>query len=193
MNKAIKREIDEWKEWFDELKFILIPVFTITGVLWTLTLFLIINFNYGGTTGGCSMYPTYSCETKDVLAIKKDSLMFKIKKNDIISFTYKEYVLGKRVIGMPGDTIEIKNEIVYLNDNVLVEEYIPNNLRAINYALFGTYNGYGTEDGLYPRQTLNEDEYFMMGDNRSGSADSRKIGPVKLENIFDKNIIKFES
>lgn len=71
----------------------------------------------------------------------------------------------KRVYGMPNETIEIRNNKIYINDEVIKDEYA-----------FGT-----TSD--YPKTTLGKDEYFLLGDNRLVSKDSRSFGVVKKENI----------
>lgn len=81
-------------------------------------------------------------------------------------------IIIKRIIGMPNDTIEIKNGVLYINDEEIEEEY-----------------AYGqTSD--YDKITLGEDEYFILGDNRPISKDSRYFGPVKEEEIIGKVIFR---
>ena len=91
-------------------------------------------------------------------------------------FTY--YVLEieknsyiKRVIGLPGDHIEIKNGKVYINDELLEEDYLQDGVVTDNG------NGYCV-DLIVP-----EDSVFVMGDNRTQSTDSRSFGCVPLEKI----------
>lgn len=77
----------------------------------------------------------------------------------------------KRVIGLPGETVEIRNgNIVIYNDDY------PNGL-----TLDETYLIEETEGAQ--RTSLGQDEYFLMGDNRDASLDSRVIGPIPFENI----------
>jgi signal peptidase I len=84
--------------------------------------------------------------------------------------THKKYV--KRVIGLPGDKIEIRNGRVYINDELLIEDYLPAELKT-------------TDDGLW---TLGDDQYFVMGDNRPNSNDSRAFGPVDKRFVLGKAI-----
>jgi signal peptidase I len=100
------------------------------------------------------------------------------ERGDIVVFKAWEQGTGaeerdfiKRVIGKPGETIEIRDNSVYVNDAVLPEPYLdPGNL---------------TTDRIGPI-TLSEDEYYVMGDNRGNSSDSRTYGPLKKDRIIGK-------
>lgn len=81
-------------------------------------------------------------------------------------------IIIKRIIGMPGDTVKIKDNTVYVNDEILEEDY-----------------AYG-ETSDYEEITLGEDEYFILGDNRPISKDSRYFGPVKKDEIIGKVIFR---
>lgn len=76
--------------------------------------------------------------------------------------------LVKRLIGLPGDTIEIRNNRVYLNGDVLDEPYIYEEMVTKNVSPF----------------TLGEDMYYVLGDNRNVSADSRHYGLFTKEDIY---------
>jgi signal peptidase I len=89
------------------------------------------------------------------------------QRGDIVVFAREgrpgDYL--KRVIGLPGETIEIANGVVYIDGQPLDEPYIV------------------PASGNYPAFRLGDDEYFMIGDNRGNSQDSRSFGPVSLDDI----------
>ena len=75
----------------------------------------------------------------------------------------------KRVVGMPGDALEIRHGSVYIDGKRLNEPYVEQR-----------------DDFTYPEVTLGPEEYFLMGDNRAHSGDSRLWGPVPRQNIVGK-------
>lgn len=87
----------------------------------------------------------------------------------------KNLDIVKRVIGMPGDTIEIKDNVVYVNNKALVEDYIKEPMTTKDMS----------------KITLEDDEYFLMGDNRNNSYDSRIQGVINASELKAKVIIKF--
>lgn len=93
-----------------------------------------------------------------------------INKGDIVvaNSDLLDMIIVKRVIGIPGDTIQIKDNVMYVNDEEIEEDYIMEEMI--------------TED-IEP-YTLKENEYFLCGDNRNHSTDSRVIGPVLKEDII---------
>lgn len=86
----------------------------------------------------------------------------------------------KRVIAIPGETVEIKNTHIYINGNLLSEPYIA----AENETLPGTYTQ-GRPIIVGP------DEYFCVGDNRLASSDSRVWGPVHISQIVGKAFFRY--
>lgn len=87
-----------------------------------------------------------------------------------------EYV--KRVIGLPGDTVNIKNNTVFVNDIAIEEKYLDANI-------FTNISGSVLS---FPFK-VPQGQYFVMGDNRENSADSRQWGTVPEENIIGKSIL----
>ena len=94
------------------------------------------------------------------------------QRGDVIVFRYpkdpsRDFV--KRVIAVPGDTVEIRHGEVYVNGTLLEEPYV---LEPSSAAM--------------ERRVMDPDEYFVLGDNRLRSNDSRVWGPVPIENIVGK-------
>lgn len=89
-------------------------------------------------------------------------------------YSLKEKII-KRVIGCPGDTVEIRDGSVYLNGNLLDEPYLAPNVPTYMTSE-GSANG-------YDNVTLGPDEYYCMGDNRGASLDSRVLGPIPESRI----------
>ncbi len=79
----------------------------------------------------------------------------------------------KRVVALPGELIEIKDGKTYINDKLIDEEYLSKDK---------------SNEDIGPLR-IPEDSYFVMGDNRSVSSDSRRFGPVKGDNILGKVMI----
>lgn len=130
---------------------------------------------------GASMEPTF--KTGQYLIIDQLSYRFEEPtRGDVIIFRFPEdpsKFFIKRVVGLPGDTVELKGERVTVTpadgeEFVLPEPYLsPENLK---------------ED--YLTITLQKDEFFVMGDNRSASSDSRVWGPVPKRNIVGKAFVR---
>jgi len=119
---------------------------------------------------GSSMYPTL-VDGQIVLASPVDNY----KRGDLIAFHHKDNIMIKRIIGEPEDTINIDEDgNVYINGNLLEEEYLDSKVSG----------GIEVEMPL----TLGDDEYFVMGDNRGNSLDSRmiQIGNIKRTDIIGK-------
>lgn len=127
---------------------------------------------------GSSMSPTLNDENI-VLIDKIRYHFFDIKRNDIVSFKYKdsEYLI-KRVIGLPGERIKYKNNQLYVNGNLIEEKFLEN-IETEDFELF--WLGY---------DTIPDNMYLVLGDNRNNSIDSRNFGLIKKENIVGKMIFK---
>lgn len=121
---------------------------------------------------GVSMEPTY--KTGDVLLINR--LDKTPERGEIVTFYRGNDKLIKRTIAIPGDTITIKGSSVFVNGEKIKEDYINEE----------TFDGGGLESNVL---TLGEDEYFMMGDNRNHSTDSRYFGVVTKDKIIGTKLI----
>ena len=124
---------------------------------------------------GSSMSSTL--ENGDVLILNKFKYRFTdIKRGDIISLEYADTkYLIKRVIGLPGDNISIKNNNLYLNGELYVENYLDEGL---------VYDDFDLSDLGY--ETIPDDMYLVLGDNREDSLDSREIGLISKDEVIGK-------
>ncbi len=99
------------------------------------------------------------------------------RRGEVIIFEFPrdmERDFVKRVIGLPGDTVEIKRGQVIVNDIELDEPYITHE-----------------NTGSYPKKTVPEGSYFVLGDNRRASNDSRDWGPVSESRIIGRAWVSF--
>ncbi|NDV18844.1 signal peptidase I [Pseudodesulfovibrio sp. JC047] len=107
------------------------------------------------------------------------------ERGDIIVFKFpedesKDFI--KRVIGLPGETLEVRNKVVYINGQPLDEPYTQH-IKTSRVPIRDDFGPY----------TVPEGQYFVMGDNREGSYDSRWWGPVKREKIVGKALVIYWS
>lgn len=109
---------------------------------------------------GNSMYQTLN--GKEFMILNK---LGKIDRYDIVVLDTKDDELIKRVYGLPREKIAIENGTIYINDKKIEDKYAYGNTSS------------------YEAITLKDDEYFVLGDNRVVSLDSRIIGPVKRKDI----------
>lgn len=128
---------------------------------------------------GSSMESTLS--NGDNLIIDKISYrVIKPKRFDIIVFPHyngeKKVFYIKRIIGLPGEQVQISEGVIYI-DNVPLEE---------NYGLEVMADAKLASSPII----LGEDEYFVLGDNRNHSSDSREIGAVKQESIVGRAVFR---
>ncbi len=140
---------------------------------------LIIMFLYQPVrVEGTSMLPRL--EDHDRLFINKFVYHFTaIHRGDVVVFHYprdpaKSYI--KRVIALPGDRLRIERGQVMLNGKAIRESYVPEEFR---------------DEKSTPEMVVPDDAFFMMGDHRSISSDSREFGPVDRDLIYGKAVFVY--
>jgi signal peptidase I len=99
------------------------------------------------------------------------------QRGDVIVFHYpldpsQDFI--KRVIGLPGETVDIRNGRVFINGRIMSEPFGPNP---------GTYN--------MPALTLGRNQVFVLGDNRDDSSDSHVWGPVPMQDVVGRAILRY--
>ncbi|MBR2067883.1 MAG: signal peptidase I [Solobacterium sp.] len=129
---------------------------------------------------GSSMYPTLEDAEigfSNLIGMKLNHL----KRFDIviIHLADRDEYLVKRLIGMPGDTIEVNQDVLYINGEPVKETYLDEEYKASEGPIF---------TGDIAELTLGENEYYCLGDNRPHSTDSRVYGPFQKEQIISKGI-----
>ena len=156
-------------------------------VIWLLLIVLTITASYFITTNvfvktavaGVSMEPTLM-EGQVVIVNKIEYYLKSPKRSDVIVYKQSNrehsYYEIKRVIGLPGETVKIKNGMININDEVLKEKIKTETIENAGLA----------EEGI----KLDDNEYFVLGDNRNDSEDSRfaSVGNVLRNEILGKAV-----
>ncbi|MCM3767935.1 signal peptidase I [Neobacillus niacini] len=138
---------------------------------------------------GLSMMPTL--KDQDRMIVNKFS--YKIgepKRFDIIVFhapEQKDYI--KRVIGLPGDKIEYKDDILYVNGKAYEEPYLEEYKKQAQDGPLT--DNFTLEETPVGQMTVPEGELFVMGDNRRFSKDSRHIGSIPMEKVIGNTSIVY--
>ncbi|MBI5151123.1 MAG: signal peptidase I [Candidatus Pacebacteria bacterium] len=137
---------------------------------------------------GLSMYPNY--ENGDYLLTDKVSYKTGMpQRGDVVVFHAPEAAqcptgtgcdFIKRVLGLPGESVEVKDNGIWINGHKITEPYIPEE----NYTRPGAF----TQNRVI---TLGRNEYFVSGDNRPHSSDSRAWGPITPKEIVGKAFFRY--
>jgi signal peptidase I len=130
---------------------------------------------------GPSMEPTFA-DNQYLIVSRVNYLFGEPQRGDIIVFhnpgnSDEDYI--KRVIGLPGDVVDFRDGETYVNGERLDEPYI-NEPCSPSQCSSGD-----------PPVTLGEDQYFVMGDNRNSSRDSRDIGPITRDRIVGEVVVRY--
>lgn len=128
---------------------------------------------------GTSMMPTLSDQERIFINQFVYRFTGDVERGDTVVFWYpqdttKSYV--KRVIGLPGDTVRVDEGDVYVNGRKLPESYVPPEFKDM---------------ASYPEMHVPADHYYVMGDHRSSSNDSRAWGTVPRRYIYGKAVFVY--
>lgn len=157
----------EIKEFFkDTIKYIILIIVVLLLALYVVSLQQVV---------GPSMQPNFN--SNDVVILDKIGYRFKsVDRGDVVSVYYADTkYLIKRVIGLPGENIEYRNNDLYINGVLTEENYLPEDIVTENFSLSSL--GYSS---------IPNDYYLVIGDNREDSLDSRdpKVGLIPKKNII---------
>ncbi len=193
--KKQKEGKDEQKTLVDDI-LDFVKVFVISAIV----ILLFVNFiAHPVNVVGHSMDPTLSNGEYGMTSLISTAFSDP-QRGEIVIVNMKDPETGederwvKRVIGLPGETIEAKDGVVYINGEPLDESaYLDQDYIDETLAKFKAEHGidYGPFTFDFGPVTLGEDEYWVMGDNRPYSKDSRypTVGPVSKENVFGKGML----
>jgi signal peptidase I len=155
----------------------LIETLVLIGLVYTLVNLATVRFFIEGP----SMQPSFWAG-QFLIVSRVHYLLTSPERGDIVVFdppgddgTSNEPLLIKRLIGLPGDLVELREGLVYINGTALNEPYLKEDCRACNERSW----------------QLGTDEYFFMGDNRNNSRDSRAFGPVTKNRIIGEAVVRY--
>lgn len=146
----------------------LLPYIIIIAVVLFIKAFIVTPIKVNGE----SMYPTL--EEGDIMILNKTAYYFnKPKRFDIVVVDMPDEYLIKRVIGLPGEQIEYKNNTLYVDGKKIEENFKHGKTDDFNIKELGS-------------DTVPEGYYLVMGDNRGNSLDSRELGFMKEEQLLGR-------
>ncbi len=138
------------------------------------------------TVVGSSMYPTLE-DGEHVIVNVAASYLTDIERFDVVVVHSPDNkdLWVKRVIGLPGETISYQDGILYVDNKEIEEPFLDKNYaeQVVKQQQLKTF----TQD-MAP-VTLKDNEYFLIGDNRNNSMDSRSVGPFTRDKIIAKGML----
>lgn len=172
----------EKNEWFDWLKALLLAL----GLAFIVRTFLFSPI----VVDGPSMLPTL--HDRDQMIVNK--LIYKIdepERFDIVVFhasAQKDFI--KRVIGLPGEHVAVKDEVLYINGSPVKEPFLEE--QKENKKTYQTItNDFTLEELPGGYEVIPEDHVLVLGDNRGNSTDSRMLGVISMDEIVGKASIVY--
>lgn len=174
-NQEENKELEKSDSWMKEIINMVLYIGIVIGLAILLNKFVIQKVEVDGHS------MDYTLADEQQLILEKVSYYFKDPERfDIIVFhpegMSSETLYIKRIIGLPGETIQIIDGKVYINGEVLEDPY----------AREAMYEAGIAEEPVH----IGENQYFVLGDNRNGSQDSREIGLVEKDSISGRAVLR---
>ncbi len=164
--------LPEQQSWWDIVRFIFVALLIVIPIR--------ILFAEPFVVSGSSMFPTF--KNGDYLIV--DKISYKVgdpDRDDVVVFKFpndtKKYFI-KRIIGLPGETIDVRGKVITIVNKEHPEGFVLDQPFVENSA---------NNDVHY---VLKDDEYYVMGDNRTASSDSRIWGPVKRDLLTGRALLR---
>lgn len=178
------KSFDQWKERHPFMRETLSFVYLFAKCyvfVWILTSYVIKPIHVEGS----SMYPTYENGNIGITNII-DKEINGVQRFDVVIVdspfdTHERWI--KRVIALPNETISYHDDVLYINGNPIKEDFLDESYVDKKKQEYHVSNF--TED--FGPITLGKDEYFVMGDNRRDSQDSRFVGSFQMKHILGKD------
>lgn len=170
------------KSLFQELLSTLIYIIVITGIFLSIRLYVMAPVS----VEGASMEPTL--QDGDRLLLNK---LGEVDRFDVIVFpspddSDKQFI--KRVIGLPGDDITYTDQMLYINGEIIEEDYLD--LSGVSESDLQSLNSNFSLASIGGVEEVPEDAYFVLGDNRVNSKDSRSFGFIDKEEVTGKTSLR---
>lgn len=165
----------------------LLQVFILAIVIFGLYIFMFRVLLANETITGPSMQPTF--ENNDRIIAVRHS---KLSRGDIVILRAPDQpgaLYIKRIIGVPGDSIKSKNDVMYINGKPIKEPYLTEYKKKLAKGQLYT-NNFSLQQ-LYHVKRVTKDCYFVMGDHRNVSKDSRMLGFIKKKDIVGEVKLRY--
>lgn len=169
----MKREFIEW----------LIAIVIATVLYFVVKTFFFISYSVSGD----SMYPTFTDDDKVIV-----NKMSTLHNGDVIVFhtgSTQDYV--KRIIGKPGDKVEYRDDVLYVNGERTDEPYLQENRIAKTNILLTENFKVSDLSGAGGKPVIPEGKLLVLGDNRETSNDSRRFGLIKEQQVVGEVQVRY--
>ncbi|RHX65138.1 signal peptidase I [Lactobacillus delbrueckii] len=177
MKKKNKQAAEEesWGKFFRDVLVMFLVFVSIYYVVFSL-------FLANEVVSGPSMQPTFE-DGDRLIAVRH----FTPKRNDVVIIKAPNQpgaMYIKRLIGLPGDTVQSKNDVLYINGKKAAQPYLNNKYQKADHLAGVNYtNNFKVK--------LKKNQYWVMGDHRDVSNDSRLFGPVSRSSILSKVVLRY--